>query len=72
MTAPNFFTRYDTSGMIASETRVSSQLIAAMKPSAPIVMSAVSAGYMMPGPSTMRTAEMSFAARDIKSPVRQR
>ena len=28
--------------------------------------------YMMPGPSTMRTAFKSFVARDISSPVRFR
>ncbi len=57
--------------MIASETSVSFQLMAVMKMSAPTVMRMVSAGYMIPGPSTIRTAPMSFEARDIRSPVRQ-
>ena len=58
--------------MTASETSVSSQLIASMKASEPTVTATVSAGYMTPGPSTMRTALMSFDARDMKSPVRNR
>ena len=32
----------------------------------------VVAVYMMPGPSTMRTAFRSLVARDIRSPVRLR
>ena len=72
MIEPNLFTRIDTTGITASATSVSCQLIENMNASAPMVITNVSAGYMMPGPSTIRTAVISCEARDIKSPVRQR
>ena len=37
-----------------------------------IIVTIVVALYMMPGPSTMRTAFKSFVALDINSPVRLR
>jgi len=37
-----------------------------------IIVMMVVAVYMMPGPSTMRTAFRSLVARDISSPVRLR
>ena len=72
ISAPNFFTAIETTGMIASDTSVSSTLMASMNPSAAIVITTVSTGYMTPGPRTIRTAAMSLVARDMRSTVRQR
>ena len=58
--------------MTAKATSVNSTLIDNMNPMAPTVMMLVSAGYMMPGPRTIRTAVMSFEARDMRSPVLHR
>ncbi len=43
-----------------------------IKKTASTMVAMVLALYMMPGPSTMRTAFRSFVARDISSPVRLR
>ncbi len=43
-----------------------------MKTSAPMVNTMVFAVYMMPGPTSMRTALRSLVARAMMSPVRVR
>ena len=60
----------DTTGITASATRVSRGLIASMKAKQPTVVKTVSTGYMRPGPSTIRTAFMSWAPRgeDVADP----
>ncbi len=44
--------------------------IASMRVTAPAKVATVLAVYMIPGPRTMRTADMSFVARLITSPIR--
>ena len=41
-----------------------------MRAAAPAKVATVLAVYMIPGPSTMRTADMSLVARLITSPMR--
>ena len=44
--------------------------IASMRVTVPAKVATVLAVYMIPGPRTMRTADMSFVARLITSPIR--
>ena len=44
--------------------------IASISATAPTKVATVLAVYMIPGPSTMRTADMSLVARLISSPMR--
>ena len=60
----------ETTGITASATRVRRGLMASMKPKQPMVVITVSTGYITPGPSTIRTAFMSWAPRERMSPTR--
>ncbi len=59
-------------GSGAKANSVSLGLIDSMKISAPAVNTIVFAVYMMPGPTSMRTAFRSLVARAMMSPVRVR
>ena len=68
--SPSTFMSTDTTGMTPSVISVSRGLIANMNAKQPTVVMTVSTGYITPGPSTIRTAFMSCALRDSRSPTR--
>ncbi len=70
MRLPNTHTVTDTSDSGMIESIVSRGLIASMNPMDTIATVTVLTRYMMPGPTSMRTAERSLMARDRISPVR--
>ncbi len=72
MRRPKWRTRKATSTSGARASALSAGLIASISVTAPAKLATVFAVYMIPGPSTVRTADMSFEARLISSPIRLR
>ena len=72
MVLPKNHTATATIGAGNKTHRVSEGESMTMMRMAMIMVTNVVALYMMPGPSTMRTALRSLVARDISSPVRLR
>ena len=68
--SPSTFIRMETTGITPRVMSVSRGLIASMKAKQPTVVTTVSTGYITPGPSTIRTAFMSWALRESRSPTR--
>jgi len=72
MVRPKNHTATATTGAGSNTHKVSDGDSASITAIAKIMVTIVVALYMIPGPSTMRTAFKSFVARDISSPVRLR
>ncbi len=67
---PKWRTRIDTRTRGRRATPRRAGLIIAMRAMVPTHVASVFAVYMIPGPSTMRTADMSLVARLMMSPTR--
>ena len=70
MALPKRFTTTDTTGSGSNASSVSAGDRDSIRISATTKVIEVEAVYMIAGPAIMRTAERSFVARDIRSPVR--
>ena len=70
MALPKRCTTTDTTGSGSSASRVSPGDRDSIRTRATTKVIEVEAAYMIAGPASMRTADRSFVARDIRSPVR--